>query len=85
MTTAEGTLFTPWQAPPADRARLSGQSVRILAALRLGPATNSQLSCLALKYTSRISDLRKAGYRITCTRVSGGTMIYRLEDPCPTT
>lgn len=62
-----------------DRMRLSQQCQKLLDILRIGPATNEQLARVSLKYTSRISDLRKAGHNITCTRLGGGLTQYRLE------
>lgn len=62
----------------AEVTRLAGQNGEILARLQRGPATNSELAKLSLKYTSRISDLRKAGYTIAMTRVQGGLTIYEL-------
>lgn len=44
---------------------------RILAALRDGPKTASQLYGLFAVVHSRVSDLRKRGHVITCVRVSG--------------
>lgn len=64
---------------PSDVPRLTGQNKRILERLREGPATNVELCEIALKYTSRISDLRKAGYRITNTREAGGVTRYEME------
>ena len=45
-----------------------------------GPVSNRALSAVALKYTSRISDLRAAGYDIQARvdRVTGLTM-YHLQ------
>jgi hypothetical protein len=63
-----------------DKPRLSGQNLRILERLRHGPVTNDELSRFARKYTSRISDLRAAGYTITCERAEGGLTWYRLEE-----
>lgn len=47
---------------PADAARLSPQCHRILARLRAGPASNTALADIALKYTGRISEIRGAGH-----------------------
>ena len=63
----------------SDEHRLTGQNARILEMLQEGAVTAAELSAIALKYTSRISDLRKAGYRITCHRIDGGNNVYRLE------
>lgn len=65
---------------PAEQRRLSGQSLRILERLRQGPATNRELAAIGLKYTSRISDLRKAGYdvRVVHRLRDTGLTIYRL-------
>jgi len=63
-----------------DKPRLNGQNLLILERLRQGPATNAELSQIALKYSSRTSDLRKAGYNVTCERQPGGVCVYRLEE-----
>jgi hypothetical protein len=47
-----------------ESGRLSAQCQKILDRLRLGPAPSSELASIALKYTSRISDLRKRGHQI---------------------
>ena len=47
-----------------EKPRLKGQSARILERLRQGRASNRELSEIALKYTSRISDIRAAGFTI---------------------
>jgi len=64
---------------PTDEHRLSGQNKLILDALADGPKTNKQLAFFSLKYTSRISDLRAAGYVIDCERLQGGLTLYRLK------
>lgn len=64
---------------PEDQPRLSAQCRTILARLLRGPATNTELAGIALKYTSRISDLRKAGYTVTNRRQSGGVTVYELK------
>jgi len=66
----------------SDRVRLRGQSGRILDRLRSGPATNSELARISLKYTSRISDLRKhlerSGMTVECDRGTDGLNTYRI-------
>lgn len=63
-----------------ERPRLQGQNGVILDRLRQGPVTNDELSRIARKYTSRISDLRKAGYDIRVVEHdrSSGLSLYRL-------
>ena len=61
-----------------DVPRLSAQCETILARLRIGTATNYELAAIALKYTSRVSDLRKAGHDIRCERLGGGVTRYEL-------
>jgi hypothetical protein len=65
-----------------ERRRLSSQCERILALLHRGPATNRQLSDLALNYKARVSDLRKAGYRVECVdrNTRTGFSRYRLGE-----
>jgi len=65
-----------------ERPRLSGQNQAIIERLRLGPATNRELAQIALKYTSRLSDLRAAGYDVVVVdrdRATGMTM-YELKE-----
>lgn len=74
--------MTLWDLPatdpnvrPADAPRLSRQNAAVLARLMRGPATNAELAGIALKYTSRVSDLRKAGFTVV---ENDGT--YRLKE-----
>jgi hypothetical protein len=63
-----------------EKPRLSRQCALILERLQKGSVTNFELAAMALKYTSRISDLRKAGYTIgiiSRNQVTGET-VYRL-------
>lgn len=61
-----------------DKPRLVGQNAKILAMLQEGPKTNRQLAEISLKYTSRISDLRAAGYTIANERLDEGLTLYKL-------
>lgn len=65
-----------------ERKRLSGQNLAILDALRRGPMRNTDLALIALKYTSRLSDLRKAGYevRIQSRDTKTGVVVYELVE-----
>ena len=67
----------------SDIPRLRGQNARVLKRLRLGPATNAELSTISLKYTSRVSDLRAMGFEIVCERGRGGLNSYSLIDAKP--
>ena len=72
----------PHVTEPDEQRRLTGQNLNILLRLREGPATNRELAQISLKYTSRISDLRKAGYTVTIIardKKTGHTM-YSLKD-----
>lgn len=67
-----------------DKRRLSGQNAAILARLRQGPATNAELAAISLKYTSRNSDLRRAGYPvevISRDRKTGVVVYALISDP----
>jgi hypothetical protein len=80
---AEPPKKTPRRVGPqivttVDEQRLSGQCARILALLRIAPQLNSTIATVSLKYTSRISDLRAAGYTIKCERVADGLTRYHL-------
>ena len=61
--------------------RLENQCRKILTLLKTRGnqgATNAELSRIALKYTSRISDLRDAGHDIRCYS-EGGNGVYRYH------
>jgi hypothetical protein len=76
-----GPAFEPCDPsiPEAARPRLSRQCRAIVERLRRGPATNDELSRLSRKYTSRVSDIRKAGYRIKCTALDTAAGLFRYE------
>lgn len=79
--TAHGALSAADNcAHSADRPRLAAQTQAIVDRLRSGAATNVELAAISLKYTSRISDARAAGYTIECTRLDGGLTEYRLVE-----
>ena len=66
---------------PEEQSRLQTQSARILRRLESGPATNFELSAIALRFGARIQDLRKAGYRIRIIERdhATGKVVYQLE------
>ena len=66
-----------------EAPRLSRQCRLILERLRTGPATNRELSGIALKYTGRLSELRQAGYdvRVIQRDHESGLNTYRLVEP----
>lgn len=61
-----------------ERPRLTGQNAEILRLLSLGPQMAKTLAGVSLKYTSRVSDLRAAGHKITCERMPSGHTVYTL-------
>ena len=67
--------------PDPQAIRLSKQCHAILARLQQGPATNRELSMIALKYTNRISELRQAGYKVPCVSQdhATGLSVYELQ------
>lgn len=71
----------PSRAVPVEaRPRLSRQNAAILARLQQGPASNHELAQIALKYTSRLSEIKKAGYavRIVSRDHETGRVVYAL-------
>ncbi len=70
----------PMNVPREDVPRLSKQCAAVLDRLRRGPATNWELAAISLKYTSRISDIRAAGYVVECDYGTGGVNTYRLTE-----
>lgn len=91
-TPDHGPLFSPIAraADPAtshaaaaevtDSGRRGGQCAAILAALRAGPKTNAELAAISMKYTSRLSDIRKSGHTIRATPLGDGVWLYRLVE-----
>lgn len=61
-----------------DKARLSRQCLAILARLREGPATNADLSRIALRFGARLDEIRQAGFEIATERGEGGIYTYTL-------
>lgn len=53
--------------PEVEKKRLTGQNAAILARLKTGLVSNTELATMALKYTSRLSDIRAAGHRVRVT------------------
>lgn len=73
--------FRP-SVPQEAQKRLRGQSAAILERLQRGRATNRELSAISLKYTSRISDIRQAGYVVNCVKHdhATGLAVYELGE-----
>lgn len=77
--------FRPGGSDPTvtrdTKVRLSRQAVAIRDRLLQGPATNTELAKIALKYTGRISDLRANGYEIFVMSAdhSTGVFTYALK------
>lgn len=78
-------LFTirPHFADAEDVPRLTEQNTKMLAFLRIGPATNRQLMVIAMNYRARISELREwlqnnTGETIRCIRGKGGLNWYEI-------
>ena len=69
-------------APIDDQTRLTGQNEVIYRLLAEAPRTNQELAAISLKYTSRVSDIRKwlkaSGGSITCSRIGGGLTLYTM-------
>lgn len=76
-----GIKVNPSVTEKPERKRLSNQHMKILERLRCGEATNAQLSVVALRYSARIEELRRAGYVIAIVRrdYDTGCNVYRLE------
>lgn len=68
---------------PRESQRLSSQANQILLLLTAGPASNRTLAAISLKYTSRISDLRRAGHNIVVAsrNYDTGETTYKLVPP----
>lgn len=62
-----------------DEARFKNQRQEILTRLRRGPATNAELSEIALRFGARLYDLRRDGYAIECRNLGGGLAEYVLR------
>ena len=75
------TLSLNNSVAPEEAPRLSKQCREILERLKQGPATNRDLAGLSLKYTSRVSDLRAAGFKIEVVERNhqSGLNVYELK------
>jgi len=79
-------LIPSWQGALRfeDGEALAAQADAILKLLKKrksAGASNAELSAISLKYTSRVSDLRKQGYRIRCQRVGAGRTFQYFLSP----
>ena len=59
--------------------RLENAKVRILRRLQQGPATNADLSRIALRFGARVLELRGEGYRIDKALIGRGVYRYELR------
>ncbi len=73
----------PIESVADERKRLGKQCDRILVRLRQGPATNRELSGIALKYTGRLSELKQKGHSISVIKrdYKTGLTLYELQPP----
>lgn len=83
LTLFDEILVTDPNARDEDDERLSGQNLKIYEYLMLhGSMSNRELANISLKYTSRISDIRrwleKRGQTIKCIRGEGGLNTYTI-------
>lgn len=66
---------------PKDKPRLGKSSLRILARLKEGPATNAELMQIGgMRFGARLHDLKKAGHKFKSANLDGGLWIYELEE-----
>lgn len=65
--------------PPA---RITKQAGKILQRLQQGEVTNAELATIAIRYSARIHELRKAGRKIEIIKHDreSGICVYRLQD-----
>ena len=56
---------------------------KVFARLFRGPATNRELSKIALRFGARVYDLREEGYKIMTEPQGEGVVTYRLLDYDP--
>lgn len=65
-----------------EKKRTGSQCDAILARLQEGAATNHELAEISLKYTSRVSDLRKRGVNVECVEINRetGLSVYRIKE-----
>jgi hypothetical protein len=66
-----------------EKARRLSAKERVLARLRLGPATNLELNDICFRYGARILELRQGGHVIETEPGDKGVFLYRLGQPPP--
>lgn len=64
MSEQQAITFSDAHLDTREKPRLSAQCIDILKRMLQGPVTNQELSGIALKYTSRISDIRASGISV---------------------
>lgn len=80
------TTFTDPQLPTVAKPRLGGQNERVLARLRQGKATNTELDKLCGRVNSRIADVRKyleaegKTIRSRAVDTARGVYVYEIID-----
>ena len=78
VPTPYGVEFNP-TVSEAAKPRLGRQQQAILERLRRGPATNTELSQIAQRFSARIGELRAAGYDIRRTHDDHERGVYVYE------
>lgn len=80
-TPAEIRLSDPKVRGSVEEPRLTNQCQLILARLKQGPASNTELANIATRFGARVHDLRSAGYNIVITHRDrrSGLTFYALE------
>ncbi len=73
-------VLTPPQRDFAtEEGRRATNAQRIIERLRIGPATGNELDAIAgRRYSARIWELRRQGFRIETERLSASQFVYRL-------
>jgi len=78
----EGGVMNQKQFEFEPPVRLNRQQDAIIERLRKGPATNAELVQIAIRFTARIHELRKAGYDIEIVKKDheSGLVWYALKE-----
>lgn len=64
-----------------DLPRIVRQREQILRRLKEGPATNQELSAIALRFGARLKELRDEGWPIATRYKRPGVYVYDLAAP----
>jgi hypothetical protein len=63
-----------------ERKRNQSNYEKVLKRLRVGPATNIELTTICLRYGARLFEMRRRGLHVTTERLHDGVFVFTLRE-----